>query len=167
MATKSPIESKSTKELQQERNISAMHPFENFERFFDDFLPNRWMYPFRRELPNFPEFTVFGKNRPKVDIIDRDNEVYIRADLPGIDKKNINISLTESSLTISGKCDAETKEEKGEYYCQETSHSEFERTLRLPAEVNADKASAVFKDGVLKLTIPKVKQCSRKKVEIQ
>lgn len=167
MANKSAGENLASKKLQPDRHVSEMKPLESFEQFFDDVMSHRWMHPSRFNWSGFPELAMFGKNLPKVDIIDRDNEVFIRTDVPGIKKENLDISLTDYSVTISGKSDEEKKEQEGEYFCHETSHGEFERTLKLPAEINTEKAHAVFTDGVLKLTLPKVKQSARRTVKIQ
>lgn len=91
---------------------------------------------------------------PKVDIIDRDDEIFVRAELPGIDKKDIDISMTDYTLTIKGETKKQEKEEKGDYYRCETSQGSYMHTLSLPAEVNSDKAKTKFKDGVLELTLP-------------
>lgn len=167
MTKQSARENSASKKLQSDRNSHEMNPLESFEQLFDDFMSHRWMHPSRYNWSGFPELAMFGKNLPKVDIIDRDNEMFIRADLPGILKKDLEISLTDSSVTISGKSDEEKKEQEGEYYCHETSHGEFERTLKLPAEINTENAHAVFKDGVLKMTLPKVKQSARRTVKVQ
>ena len=115
----------------------------------------------------YPKTGLFGDGMPKVDIIDRDNEVFVRADLPGIKKDDLDATLTDSCLTISGHCDEHKEEESGDYYSHETRHGDFSRTLNLPAEVNGDKVEAVFNHGILELTMPKVKQCKRKTVKVQ
>jgi HSP20 family protein len=104
---------------------------------------------------------------PKVDIIDRDDEVFIRAELPGVDKKDIDISMTDNTVTIKGETRKEEKEEKGDYFRRETSHGCYTRTLSLPADVNTDKTNATFKDGVLELTMPKIERAKRRNIEVK
>lgn len=167
MATTITPEEKGSKELQGGGIMRSMQPFESFDRLFEDFFSNRWMQPMRRSWPSLPGLPLFGDGLPKVDIIDRDNEVLVRADLPGIEKDDLEVTLTDASVTIRAHGGQEKKEEEGEFYCHEISHGEISRTLNLPADVNSDQAKAVFKDGVLKLTLPKVKESKRKTVKVQ
>ncbi|MBI3774048.1 MAG: Hsp20/alpha crystallin family protein, partial [Gammaproteobacteria bacterium] len=93
-------------------------------------------------------------------------EIEIRAEIPGVDKKDLEITVTEDALTIKGSTRQENKEEKGNYYRSEISGGIFARTLMLPGSVNADKAKTEFKDGVLKLTLPKVEKAKRRTIRV-
>ena len=93
--------------------------------------------------------------RPRVDVIDREDELVVRAETPGIDKDDLEVSVSEGSVTIKGATRREEKEEKGEYHRCEIMRGTFSRSVALPAEVDADAAQATFKDGVLELTPPK------------
>lgn len=92
---------------------------------------------------------------PVVDIIDNDESIVIKADLPGVDKKNISIDYKDRVLTLKGERvdDNEVKEEN--YYKRERVSGSFMRSFTLPASVAADKISADYKEGVLKIEIPK------------
>lgn len=108
----------------------------------------------------------FQGKLPRVDVIDRDEEVLVRAEVPGVDKKDLEISVSENSVTINGKTSHEEKEEKGSYYRCEVSRGVFTRTVALPSDVDADKAKTTFKDGVLELTLPKVTKSKRRTIKL-
>jgi HSP20 family protein len=103
---------------------------------------------------------------PRTDVVDGEDNVVIRAEIPGVDKKDLEVSVNETSVTIKGKATRETKEEKGDYYRCEIGSSEYSRTLGLPCAIDASKASAHLKDGVLELTLPKVEKSKRHSVKI-
>ncbi|HSQ06931.1 MAG TPA: Hsp20/alpha crystallin family protein, partial [Chromatiaceae bacterium] len=98
--------------------------------------------------------------------LDRDEEVLVRAEVPGVEKKDLHVELSGQMLTIHGERRREEKEEKGEYFRSEITHGMFTRTLRLPAEVAVDKAEADFKDGILEVHLPKTHKTERRQVEI-
>lgn len=139
--------------------------FEDMEHMFDRFFRRVWPSTFRRGEPMFTE--VLKENKPKIDLVERDDEFLVRAEMPGVAKDDIDVSLTEDSVTISGKTHYEDKDEKGEYCRSEISHGEFYRTTYLPDGIDGQKASAKFKDGVLELSIPKLKKSVRHSVMIQ
>jgi len=146
----------------------ALSPFEEMERFFEGALPRGWM---RRMGWGFPEWAEthlpFEGRMPKVDVIERDDAIVVRAELPGVDKKDLDVSLTESTVTIKGSTRHEEKEEKGDYYRSEISSGSFSRTLALPNNVDAENAKAKMKDGVLELTLPKKEASKRRSVEVE
>jgi len=156
-----------TKEVQKLSPARALSPFEEMDRMFDSFLRRGWMRPWRLEWPSFPELTLPEMRMPKVDVIDRDNEVVVRAEVPGVDKKDIDISMSDGTVTIKGETRHEEKEEKGDYYRCEISHGAFARTVALPAEVDGTKAKANFKDGVLELTVPKLEKAKRHAIKVE
>lgn len=135
--------------------------FSDMERMFEDVFNGRWLQPFGWQRP-------FGAiaSVPSVDVIDRDDEVVVRAEVPGYKKEDIEISVSDSTLTIKGETKAEEKEEKGDYYRCEISHSAFSRTVVLPAEVDDAKAKASMKDGMLELTLPKIEKSRRHAITI-
>ena len=110
---------------------------------------------------------ILGNRAPKVDIIDRDTEIAVRAELPVVMKEDLDVTVTDDSVTVKAHTSHEEKEEKGEYYRREMSYGEYQRTLALPHTVDGEKARATFTDGVLELTLPKVEKTSRKKVKVE
>jgi HSP20 family protein len=93
--------------------------------------------------------------------------VIVKAELPGVDKKDLDISVTQNTVTIKGTTSHEEKEEKGDYYRCEMSHGSYSRTLSLPADVDEKKSKAKFKNGVLELTLPKLKKSKRHTVKVE
>jgi HSP20 family protein len=145
-----------------ERMPRAMGGFGGIDRLFDDFFARRWPRAFDWDRP-FGELADFG---PSVDVIDRDDEVLVRAEVPGFKKEDIEVAVAGNLLTLSGQAGSEDSEEKGSYYRAEISRSAFTRTLPLPAEVDDAKARASMKDGVLELTLPKVEKSRRRTITI-
>lgn len=108
-----------------------------------------------------------GEFLPRVDVSETGKEVRITADLPGLDEKDVEVTVTNNMLTIKGEKKVEKEEEEGDYYHSERSYGYFDRTIALPQGIDADNAKAKFKKGVLKVTIPKKPeaQSSRRKIE--
>jgi HSP20 family protein len=107
-----------------------------------------------------------GHRYPTVDIYDNDENIVITAELPGIDKTDIVIDVKGGVLTLKGErsFDNEVKEEK--YYCRERTFGKFERVFRLPADVDFEKISADYKDGILKIDIPKPEEQKPKTITV-
>lgn len=98
---------------------------------------------------------------PNLEIEERDKDVRISAELPGLDEKDFEISVDEGVLTLRGEKRSETSSEKGGWSRSERSYGRFERRIALPCEVVADKAGADFKRGVLTVTLPKAEPKAR------
>ncbi len=159
------------KEMLKPTPLSALSPFEEMDRLFDRWFEGRsqrnWLRPFAMERPLWADLELpFEGKMPKVDIVDEDENIVVRAEVPGVDKKDLEISVTDGSVTLKGKTNHEHKEEKGNYYRCEISRGAFSRVLTLPHEVDAEKAKASFKDGLLELTMPKLKKTNRRTVKI-
>jgi HSP20 family protein len=98
--------------------------------------------------------------------VDKDTLV-IKADLPGIDPKEVSISVTGNQLTIAGERKQEEKKEEKDYFYREVAYGKFTRTLTLPEGVDADKVKATYKNGVLEITMPAPQQVTGKKIQIE
>ncbi len=127
----------------------------DLDRWFADFL-DRWPSPaLWRDLGEWPS----------VDVRETDEEVVVIAEVPGVTKDELDVSVTEDALTIRGERRQE-KEDTGEGYCRrELQYGRFARTVALPSPVEGEAAKAVHKDGVLEIRLPKVaaeKQAGRK-----
>ena len=159
MTTQSKIKSS------EQENIVPLRPagmLDEMERMFENFMPRRWMKPFHHEQQAW-----MGEAGPHMDVIDRDDCIIVRAALPGIKKEDLEVSTTTHSVTIRGSTRSETKEEKGEYYRHEISEGNFLRTVTLPASVDESEVKAVFKDGMLELTLPKLESAKRHTIVIE
>jgi HSP20 family protein len=139
---------------------------DEFDQWLDEVRRN-WLSPFffGRTFPDAS--SVFGGRLPRVDVIDRENEVFVRAELPGVTKENLDVSLHESTLTIRASTQKEEQEEKGQFYRRELSRGEFQRTIRLPGPVESEHAQASFKDGILELTLPKAPGFKRQTIKVE
>lgn len=143
------------------------HPFSVLQReinsMFDDFF---------KGFSTFPAEMMEGRAGgyvPKIDMTENETELNIKAELPGIDEKDIEVSLANDVITIQGE-KKEEKEEKGkDYYHVERSFGSFRRVLPLPVGIDTEKAAASFKKGILNITIPKTEEAKGKvkKIAIQ
>lgn len=148
--------------------LSVLHPLSEAEQLFERILGRRWPSLMRwHDSPLLSgRFEDLALRMPNVDVIDRDTEIIVRAEVPGIDKKDLDISLTDNLLTIKGHTQTEKKEEKGDYHRHEISSSSFARSVTLPAAVDASKANAALKDGVLEINLPKLESSKRRNISI-
>ncbi len=146
----------------------SLHPLEEMDRMFENLFTRGWLRPFRWDMPAFEDFRMpFGGKVPRVDVIDREKEVVIRAEIPGVDKKDIEVTMTDAAVTIKGTTKKEKKEKKEDYFRSEISKGSFSRTVGLPDNVDGAKAKASFTDGVLELTVPKVKGSKRHSIKVE
>ena len=133
-----------------------------FDDFFGDFesmFGNRYLP--RRETAWLPETPCF-------EVSETDDEFLVKAELPGMDEKDIEVSMEGDELTVRGEKKREHEEKHRNYHFSELSYGEFCRTVQLPPGVDRDKAKAQFKKGVLTLTLPKTEQVKtqRRKIEV-
>jgi HSP20 family protein len=148
-------------------------PWQEMDRLFDEFLERRWPSMQRPEwarMPDWPKLDrltgLLGERVPSVDVVDHDGEIVVRAEVPGVEKDDLDVSISDRTLTIKGSTRSETKDESGDYYRQEIKTGSFGRSVLLPADVDASKAKASFKDGVVELTLPKLASSKRKKIKV-
>lgn len=154
------------------RATTALSPFDEMDRLFESFFGRpwgrNWLQPLSWHMPAWPEAKQpFEGRTPKVDVIDRTNDILVRAELPGVNKDDLEVSLSDNTVTIRARTKYEHKEEKGEFYRCEISRGEYARTVGLPADVDVDKAAASFKDGMLELTLPKVEASKRRTIKVE
>ncbi len=123
--------------------------FEDMEKMMGDF----WSMPVK-----MPESRM-----PLINIEDKGDKLTITAELPGIEKEDLNLEVEEDLVTISGKRGKIDEEKKKNFYRCERAYSEFYRTITLPEKINPDKADARYEKGVLELVLPKLEIKKRKK----
>jgi HSP20 family protein len=107
-----------------------------------------------------------GAFSPHVDVTESEKEIKVAAELPGIDEKDIDLSVTKDTLTIKGEKKEEKEDNGKDYYRMERSYGSFYRTIPLPTEVETDKISASYKKGILKIRIPKSAKALEEKKKI-
>jgi len=131
----------------------------------------RWAFQdeINRTLDNFFKREIsFGAGwSPDIDVAETDNDITVKAEIPGIDPKDIDISITGDTLTIKGE-KKESKEEKSKsYHHIERSYGSFSRTINLPTRVITDKVAAKNNYGVLEITLPKKEESRTKKIAVK
>jgi len=137
------------------------------DRMLEGFLPRGLLRSlgFDRDFLSNLSLPFLGKG-PKVDILDRHQDILVRAEVPGMEKDDLHVSVTGRTVTISGRRKRETQSEEGEYFRSEISRESFERSLPLPVEVDGAQGQAEFKNGVLELRLPKVDEAKRHNVPV-
>jgi HSP20 family protein len=156
--------------------VSALRPFESLrrevDRLFEDFAGGIWRSPFGRSSfdfePGWRSTSAMGVV-PAVDVTETDKAYEVKAELPGIDEKNVEVKVTDGVLTIKGEKQEEKEEKKKDYYLSERSFGSFQRTFQIPNGVDLDKIEANFKKGVLTVTLPKSTeaQTAEKKITVK
>ncbi|MCK9228557.1 MAG: Hsp20/alpha crystallin family protein [Eubacteriales bacterium] len=129
----------------------------NIDRVFDSFFHGLDIDPFVATASMF---------HPNVDVADNGKELTITAELPGMDEKDIDVSVTRDALTICGEKKGETEEKNVSYHRMERVYGFFSRTISLPVEVNVDAANADYKKGVLTINIPKTEKALKEAKKI-
>ncbi|HMV49960.1 MAG TPA: Hsp20/alpha crystallin family protein [Blastocatellia bacterium] len=145
------------------REFPAFDPFRNFEdrmkRFFSEgFTPSNRLVEENWSLAAWS---------PTCDIYETDNEIVVKAELPEVKKEDVNVTIENNVLTLRGerKFSEETKREN--YHRLERSYGEFSRSFTLPSFVDAGKVNAEFKDGMLRVTMPKREEAKPKPIEVK
>ena len=168
--------SKPEKIKEENRETQAVAPWRSFpelqrmewemERLFDSFFGPRWSpLGTRRSWPGIGQDTA-GLS-VDVDLYEDKDEIIAKAELPGMDKGDIEVNIADSTLTIKGekKKEEETKDEH--YYYSDRSYGSLVRRINLPREVQTDKARASFKNGVLEIRLPKTEEAKHKETKVR
>ncbi len=144
------------------RDLSSLR--DSMNRFFND----SFWDPFELR-PALRELSQRAGLYPKVDIEEDEKTVTVKANVPGLDPSQIEVNVEEDTLTLSGTIDhkEDRSEEEKQYYHYEREYGEFRRDIPLPAHIDPSQTKAVNKDGVLTVTLPKVAQDTRKRIEVE
>lgn len=157
--------------------MAVWDPFREFVRIerdmkkmFDDFWGERRereALPSSRgtELPAAREKGLIGT--PAVDLVDKGNALVLRSEMPGLEKKNISVSVTEDNISISGKVERAKEEKEENCYYSERAYSSWQRTIPLPVKVKSEEVKAKYRDGILEVTLPKTEEDKAKRKEIK
>lgn len=141
-----------------------LSPFEEIEKVFEE----AWKRPFSLLGSLLPRLkTETEVIAPAVDIYEEGDDLVLKAELPGLNKDDIEVKVTDDYITISGEKKKEEKVEEKNYYRYERSYGSFSRTFRLPVEIQTDKAKAKFENGVLEIRIPKTEEAKTKERKLQ
>lgn len=142
-----------------QRQAEADNPLLSLQRDINRVFENFWNR-FERSYAGANGFLTAAN--PRTDISETEKEVEVSVELPGMDEKDIEVSLTDDVLTIRGEKKNEREEKKKGYYLSERSYGSFYRSIPLPAGVDPEKADARFKSGVLTITLPKTPEAQQK-----
>ena len=124
-----------------------------FEDFFRDF--------FRRPILEEPDVI-----EPAADVAESDGEVTVKMEVPGVEKDQLQLTVADDRLTVRGEMRKESEEKRKNYYRQEIRYGAFQRSVPLPMEVDAAKANAKLKNGMLEITLPKTKQPKAQEIKV-
>ena len=137
----------------------------SMEEFFEDFPPRRWMETFEPIGWKWP-IGIDYERAFRLDVIDRDKELVVRAELPGVEKDDVKVEITGDRLLIEAERKFEEEEEKENFYRHELGYGKLMRTVALPDEVDADSVQAELKEGILMVTLPKIRVAERHTVKV-
>ncbi len=139
------------------RSISIWNPFAELERIRKEF--ERLF----EEVPTLESEKIFA---PVVDVYETDSELVIKAEVPGVKKEDIEVSIKDNAVHIKGEKKEEKEEKTEAVHRVERFYGKFERYIPLPTDVKVDEAKAEYKDGVLEIRIPKAETAKEKKITI-
>jgi len=133
------------------------HFRDEMDRLFDEYMER---FPARREI---------GERMwsPDVDVHETGNDVVVEAEIPGLDQKDITVSIKDNVLTLKGEKKQEKAIKEANYHRVERSYGSFARSFTLPTGVVADKASATYDNGVLRITLPKSEEVKPKEIAVE
>jgi HSP20 family protein len=162
---------KAAKETKESKAVTPWRPFmdvarweRDMERMMDSFFdrrmrpwwPERWLRADEMEI-----------SAPAVDLFEEKDDIVVKAELPGIEKDNIEVNVADHHLTIKGEKKKEEEVKEENYYRCERSYGSFLRTIELPKDVKADKVKAAFKNGVLEVRLPKTEEAKAKEIKVK
>jgi len=150
-----------------ERSLEArlLAPLEEMEQMLGALRRQDWFRPMTFDRPRWPELPLEGRF-PSIDVINRDKEIQIKAEVPGIDREDLSVTVTNRTLTIKGESRHEEESGEGELHRREIRTGSFSRTLTLPEDVDGSKAKASYKDGLLELRLPKLSRSKKHALQV-
>jgi HSP20 family protein len=136
-------------------------------------IANRWNDDINSLFENFLQPMRWAEEEasqglvPRLDVVERDNEFVVKAEMPGMKKDDIEVSLENGVLTITAETKSETEEKEGDRVIrQERRYGKYLRSLRLGKEIDEKKVKASYKDGILELVLPKAEEVKPKKIAV-
>jgi HSP20 family protein len=164
-ATKLPVKNEPS-QTAPSTGVQEWRPFETLrnqvDRLFRDFETGFLQSPLYRDIDNFWRRDVALPVTPPVDVVEKENAFELTAELPGLDAKNIELSLSDDVLTIKGEKTEEKEEKTKDRYVSERRYGSFRRSLQLPASVDPAKIEASYRSGVLSVKLPKSEEARKK-----
>jgi len=139
-------------------------PLAEMEKMLKQFRRGDWFGGSMFERPELP--SLFDKRMPSVDVVDKPKEIIVKAEVPGIDEDDLQVTVTDHTLTIKGESQHEEESAEGDLHKREIRRGSFYRTLTLPADVDGGKAKAKCKNGMLELRLPKVRTTKQHSINV-
>jgi len=145
------------------RELTVWEPLRELDRFLGRHV--RWF--------DWPHYHLFrplledGRYIAPVEVFDRDGRTVIRMEVPGVEMKDIDISVADGQLIIKGEKKLEKEIQEEEFYCSERSYGSFRRTISVPDDLDASKISATYENGVLEVQLPVMEEKAPQKIEVQ
>ena len=137
----------------------------SMEEFFEDFPPRRWMETFEPFGWTWPMDTDYERAF-RLDVIDRDKELLVRAELPGVEKDDVEVTIAGDRLTIEAEREFEEEDDKEDFYRLEMGYGKLMRTVVLPVETDLEKIHAELTEGILTVTLPKIRVAEKHTVKV-
>ena len=159
---------KESKEVAPKKSAEVMPRGSEIDRWFDRLTEDFWRRPFPSLMlgERWP-FPAMSLKIPSLDVFEEKDEIVVKADLPGMNKDEIEVTVTENVVTIKGEKKKEEEVKEKDYYRRERSYGSFVRSVQLPSEVKSDQIKANFKDGVLEVRMPKTEEAKKKSVSVK
>ena len=151
------------KRLTDEKRMAPLT--HSLEEVFEDLYPRRWMETFEPFGWRWPMGVDFEKSF-RLDVIDREKELIIRGELPGVEKDDIEVTVIGDRLMIEAERKFEEEDKKDAFYRHEVGFGKLTRTIPLPVEVSAESVKAELKDGILEIALPKAEAAERHTVNV-
>ncbi len=141
------------------------HPFKDIEKARSEM--DRLLDTFLFGKPKTKAFAEPEEWQPPIDVAKTESELIVNVEIPGVDPKDTDVSLSEGTLFIKGEKKPEREEKEEDYHLAERNYGSFVRSIRLPVEVQQDKISATYKNGVLTVVLPKFEGAQKKGIKIK
>ena len=141
-------------------SLVRYQPFNELRRAMDRLFDERFFTPY--------QLFTFGRDEiTPIDVYQTDNEVVVKATVPGVKPEEVDVSIADNMLTIKGETKAEEKIERKDYLYQEHRYGTFRRSVALPSGLDTEKTAASFDNGILTLTIPRTKEAKPKQIKVK
>lgn len=156
----------------RQRGSDTMRSLRPFTQGMDEFLwndfPRRWMEGFFDPLTrtSWPEVSESFAVWPTVDIIDRNDALIVRAEMPGVEKDDLDITIAGDRLTFEAKREQKEEEKKEDFFRTEIAYGRMYRVVQLPVAVDGDQARAEMKDGIVEVWLPKIEVTEPHRVKV-
>ena len=138
---------------------------QSMEEFFESFPSRRWMDMFEPTGSRWPMGVDYDRSF-RLDVIDRDKELLVRGEMPGVEKDDIEVTIAGDRLMIEAEREFEEKDEKESFYRHEVGYGKLVRTIALPHEVDVENIHAELKDGILDIVLPKLEVAERHTIKV-